>query len=117
MKLKPIRDFLLAMPKSVESTPFGPDVLVYKVGNKMFALLGWQNMPVTVNLKCDPEHAIELRERYAAIAPGYHMNKKLWNTLTLDSSLEPELVFEQVRDSYDLIVAGLTKKARAEYGL
>jgi len=114
MRLKPIRDHLLAYPGSVEGTPFGPEVLVYKVGGKLFALLVWQNQPVTVNLKCDPEHAIELRERFAAITPGYHMNKRHWNTLTLDHSLPDELVFELTRDSYDLIVAKLSKAARAE---
>jgi len=114
MKLKPIRDHLLAFPGAVEETPFGPEVLVYKVAGKMFALLGWQNLPVTVNLKCDPEYAIELRERHAAIEPGYHMNKRHWNTLTLDSSLPDELVFELARDSYDLIVSKLPKAKRAE---
>lgn len=117
MKLKPIRDFLLAMPGSVESTPFGPDVLVFKAGNKMFALLVWQEQPLRMNLKCDPERAIDLRERHAAIDPGFHMNKQHWNTVTLDSSLETEFVFDQVRHSHELIVAGLTKKARLESGL
>lgn len=113
MKLQRIRDHLLAMPGSEETTPFGPEVLVYKVGGKMFALLGWQNLPVTVNLKCDPERAVLLREEHAAIAPGYHMNKQHWNTLTLDRTLDDALVFELVQHSYDLIVASLTKKARA----
>jgi len=114
MRLKPIRDFLLDFPGAVEETPFGPDVLVYKVGGRMFALLGWKNMPLTVNLKCDPERAFELRERHAAIQPGYHMDKRNWNTLTLDESLSRELVFELARDSYDLIVAKLPKNKRAE---
>lgn len=113
MKLQRIRDHLLAMTGSEETTPFGPEVLVYKVGGKMFALLGWQNLPVTVNLKCDPERAVLLREEHAAIAPGYHMNKQHWNTLTLDRTLDDALVFELVQHSYDLIVASLTKKARA----
>lgn len=113
IKLAAIRKKLQGMPGSHECTPFGPEVLVYKVGNKMFALLGWQNIPTTVNLKCDPDRAVELRERFEAIAPGYHMNKQLWNTLTLDRSLDRELVWELVQHSYDLIVASLTKKARA----
>ena len=114
MKLKPIRDYLLSLPDAAEDTPFGPDVLVFRVGGKMFALMGWQNQPITVNLKCDPEYAIELRERYGAIAPGYHMNKQHWNTLTLDSTLPNELVFELARDSYEMVRASLTKKKRAE---
>ena len=114
MKLKPIRDFLLSLPGAVEETPFGPEVLVYKVQGKMFGLLGWKNRPLTVNLKCDPERAFELRERHAAIEPGYHMNKRHWNTLVLDNSLPSELVFELARDSYDLIVAKLPKRLRAE---
>lgn len=113
VKLAAIRKKLQAMPGSLECTPFGPEVLVYKVGGKMFALLGWQNIPTTVNLKCDPDRAVELREQFEAIAPGYHMNKQLWNTLTLDRSLDRELVWELVQHSYDLIVASLTKKARA----
>lgn len=116
MKLKPIRDHLLSLPHATEDTPFGPDVLVFRVGGKMFALLGWQNQPITLNLKCDPEYAIELRERYAAITPGYHMNKQHWNTLSLDATLPNELVFELVRNSYDMIRASLTKKKRAELG-
>jgi len=114
MKLKPIRDYLLSMKGSAEDTPFGPEVLVFRVGGKMFGLMGWQRQPITLNLKCDPEYAIELRERHGAIAPGYHMNKQHWNTLTLDSSLPDELVFELVRDSYNLILASLPKKKRAE---
>lgn len=114
MKLKPIRDHLLAYPGASEGTPFGPDVLVYKVCGKMFALVGWQNLPVTINLKCDPEHSIELREQHQAIEPGYHMNKRHWITLTLDSSLSEQLVFGLVQDSYALIVSNLPKRLRAE---
>jgi len=110
----PIRDFLLGLPGASEETPFGPDALVYKVGGKMFALLGWKNQPLTVNLKCDPERAFELRERYSAIKPGYHMNKRHWNTLVLDGSLPRQLVFELARDSFDLIVAKLPRSQRTE---
>lgn len=90
---------LQSMPGSRECTPFGPEVLVYKVGGKLFALVGWQNLPPTVNLKCDPERAVELRERFAAITPGYHMNKQHWNTLTLDTSLSADLVHELIQHS------------------
>jgi len=113
VKLAALRAHLAAMPGAEETTPFGPEVLVFKVGGKMFALVGWQNLPVTVNLKCDPERAVLLRERFAAVAPGYHMNKQHWNTLTLEGTLPPDLVRELIQHSYDLIVASLTKKARA----
>ncbi|MDF1799634.1 MAG: MmcQ/YjbR family DNA-binding protein [Planctomycetota bacterium] len=115
MRLATIRDHLLAMPGSVESQPFGPDVLVFKVANKMFALVGWKNDPLTINLKADPDDAVLQRERHAAINPGYHMSKVHWNTVTLDKSLADDDVFELVQASYDLILGSLTKKARADF--
>ena len=115
MKLGTIRDALLAKQAVTEEQPFGPDVLVYKVAGKMYALVGWKNDPLTVNLKADPEDAIAQRERHAAIAPGYHMSKKHWNTVTLDGSLPEDYVLELAQASYDLIVASFTRKQRAEY--
>ena len=113
MDFEAFRDRCLTLPGVTEGFPFGPDVLVFKVAGKMFALLALEAIPPTANLKCDPERAIELRDAYDGITPGYHMNKQLWNTLTLDRSLDRELVWELVQHSYDLIVASLTKKARA----
>lgn len=92
--------------------PFGPDVLVYKVGGKAFALTVPDQFPSRMNLKCDPERAIALREEYEAIVPGYHMNKRHWNTLMLDGSLPSKLVRELIDHSYDLVVAGLPRAAR-----
>ena len=112
--LEPLREYTLSKPGAEETFPFGPEVMVMKVGGKMFALIGWEKVPVTINLKCDPERAIELREQYSGVAPGYHMNKKLWNTVTMDGSVDRELVQELVDHSYELIVASLTKKAQAE---
>jgi len=108
------RSCLMAMEKVTEETPFGPDVLVYKVLGKMFATLGFKDEVGRMNLKCDPERAVELREEYEAIFPGYHMNKKHWNTLILDGSLEANLVVELVEHSYGLVVAGMPKKLREE---
>ena len=102
----------LALPGVEETTPFGPEVLVYKVAGKMFALATPEEHPQRVNLKCDPERALELRDRYEDIIPGYHMNKKHWNTLMLGGRLPTALVRELIKDSYDLVVASLPKKAR-----
>lgn len=103
---------ILSKPGAEETTPFGPDALVYKVCGKMFALTEPDEFPAYLNLKCDPERALELRDRFAAIAPGYHMNKRHWNTVLLDGSLPGTLVRELIDHSYDLVVAGLPKALR-----
>lgn len=95
-----------------EETPFGPEVLVYKVLGKMFATLGFENEVGRMNLKCDPDRALELRDEHEAVLPGYHMNKKHWNTLVLDGSLSGDLVSELIDHSYDLVVEGMSKKLR-----
>jgi predicted DNA-binding protein (MmcQ/YjbR family) len=100
-----------------ETTPFGPDVLVYKVGGKMFALATPEEFPHSVNLKCDPERAIDLRDRYEDIQPGYHMNKRHWNTLLLGGRLSSKLIVELIDHSYQLVVASLSRKVRAELSL
>lgn len=105
----------LSLPEVVEDTPFGPDVLVFKIGGKLFALTDPGDMPPTMNLKCDPERALALRDQYAAIQPGYHMNKRHWNTLTLDGSLPAALVRELINHSYELVVNGLSAKARKSW--
>ena len=116
MKPDELRDYLLSKPAVTEETPFGPEVLVYKVKGKMFATLGFEvEEGVDVgrtNLKCDPERALELRADHDAIVPGYHMNKRHWNTLILDGSLKPKLVRELCDHSWELVVAGLPKKDR-----
>jgi predicted DNA-binding protein (MmcQ/YjbR family) len=113
MEIDEIRDHLLGMPGARESTPFGEDTLVYKVGGKMFALIGIEWLPPRVNLKCDPERAIELREAHPeGVLPGYHMNKSHWNTVVL-TEVPRALVLELCEHSRDLVVAGLTRKARA----
>ena len=106
------RDYLLSMPATTEETPFGPEVLVYKVGGKMFATLGLEDDIGRTNLKCDPQRATDLRLEHPQILPGYHMNKKHWNTLVLDGSLQPALVRALIDHSYDLVRASLTQKIR-----
>lgn len=107
----------LSLPQVEETTPFGPDVLVYKVGGKMFALATPEEFPHSVNLKCDPERAIDLRDRYEDIQPGYHMNKRHWNTLVLGGRLTSKLIVELIDHSYQLVVASLSRKVRAELSL
>ena len=104
----------LAKPGAEETTPFGPDALVYKVAGKMFALAVPDDFPARINLKCDPERAVLLRDEYPAIIPGYHMSKRHWNTVTLDGSLPAALVRELIDHSYDLVVAGLPKAERVK---
>lgn len=93
--------------------PFGKETLVFKVFGKMFALTGVE-MFQSMNLKCDPERAIELRERYDGIKPGYHMNKTHWNTVSTDGSVDDRLLIELINHSYDLVFASLPKKIRDE---
>lgn len=106
----------LSKPGAEETTPFGPDVLVYKVGGKMFGLASPDDFPPSINLKCDPERAMLLREEHEAITPGYHMNKRHWNTVVLDGSVPAGLVGELIDHSYELVVASLPKQRRPERG-
>ncbi len=112
MILETFRTHCLKKKGVTEETPFGPDTLVYKVKGKMFALTGIDDF-TSVNLKADPEDAIDLRERYDAVLPGYHMNKKHWNTVLIDGSIPDRLILEWLENSYQLVVAGLTKKEKA----
>ena len=102
--------------KVTEGFPFGEDVLVFKVHRKIFLLLLLDVHPQKINLKCDPERAIELRERYDAVQPGYHMNKKHWNTVALDGSIPPREIRAMIDHSYDLVSGDLKKapKKRAK---
>ena len=93
-----------------ESLPFGPETLVFKVMGKAFLLAGMDESPLQFNVKCDPEKAIELREQYPCVKPGYHMNKKHWNTVVVDGSVPNRLLQQWITDSYNLVVGGLTKK-------
>ena len=97
-----------------ESFPFDENTLVFKVGGKMFLLLDINSNPVEFNAKCDPLKAIELRERFGCVLPGFHMNKVHWNTIVCNSIAPKKLIFTWIDDSYNLIVDGLPKKARGE---
>jgi len=114
VELEDLRELCLQMAGVTEGYPFGEDVLVFKVMGKVFCLMSLDAVPSTVNLKCEPEKAIDLREQYDAIAPGYHMNKKHWNTLTLDGSIPSDLCAELLTHSYDRVVAGLTRAKKLE---
>ncbi len=107
----------LSLPLAEETTPFGPDVLVYKVAGKLFALTVPDDYPARVNLKCAPERAVELRDEYASIIPGYHMNKRHWNTILLDGTVPSKLVHDLVLHSYQLVVASMPAKTRKSLGL
>ncbi|MDC6367686.1 MULTISPECIES: MmcQ/YjbR family DNA-binding protein [Flavobacteriaceae] len=114
MNVEEFRHVCLLKKGVTEEFPFDEHTLVFKVMGKMFALVALNRLPPQCNLKCDPEKAIELREEYDGdIIPGYHMNKKHWNTLFLDN-LSPNLIQELMGHSYDLVVSGLTKKLKEE---
>jgi predicted DNA-binding protein (MmcQ/YjbR family) len=102
----------LALPGAREEFPFGDEVSVFKVGGKMFALCPLDGHPLQLSVKCDPELAAQLRATYPAIAPGYHLNKRHWNTITLDGSLPDQMVTDLLGDSYDLVVASLPQARR-----
>ena len=112
MKLEPLRQLLLKKAGATEETPFGPEALVYKVMGKMFALIAWEDNPLRITLKCDPNLALALRDLYPAVIPGYHMNKKHWNTIILDDSVPEKQFLDLIDESYDLVVKGLKKADR-----
>lgn len=114
MTLDDICTYCLAKAGTSQRMPFGDGVLVFFVGAKMFALVSLDEFPLSVNLKCDPERAIELREQYEDILPGYHMNKKHWNTLKITSKLPLRLIKELIDHSYNLVLNSLPKKEREE---
>lgn len=113
MNIESLRAYCLAKPAVEETLPFGPDTLVYKVGGKMFLLTGLDREPLSFNVKCDPDLAEELRERYEAVQPGYHMNKKHWNTITVDGTVSAKLMREWIDHSYNLVVDSLPAKLKA----
>jgi predicted DNA-binding protein (MmcQ/YjbR family) len=109
-----LREYCLAKPGASEDTPFGPDVLVFKVGGKMFALAAIDAVPTTVNLKCNPDLALDLRDRYEQIRPGYHMNKKHWNTVEIERGIPAVELRRMIDHSYELVVESLPRARRAK---
>jgi len=113
MNIEEYRAFCLNKKGVTEGFPFGEETLVFKVMNKMFALTGVESF-ASVNLKCDPELAIELREEFYSIIPGYHMSKKHWNTIEMEGDVTDNKIYELIDLSYNLVVKGMTKKLREE---
>jgi predicted DNA-binding protein (MmcQ/YjbR family) len=102
MNIETLREYCINKPQATEGFPFGEDTLVFKVKGKVFALANLDG-DLSINLKCDPDYAIELREKYPSVTPGYHMNKKHWNTVILDGSVPDKEVFAWIDRSYDLV--------------
>jgi len=110
MNIEQIREHCLKKKGVTEEFPFDEETPVFKVMGKIFLLASLEKIPLQINLKCDPEFAVELRERYDKVLPGYHMNKKHWNTVTIDNSISPKEVLEWIDHSYELVVNSLSKK-------
>src|SRR5438270_13585949 len=113
MDLAKFREYCLSKPQTTEGTPFGPDVVVFKVGGKMFALASLDQVPATANLKCDPDLALELRDRYEQLRPGYHRNKKHWNTVEIEGGIRETELRKMIDHSYDLVVQSLPRPSRS----
>ena len=109
-----LRDYMLGMPHTMDDFPFGPDAMVFRVAGKIFGIMPWEENPISISLKCDPERAVQLREQHPGITGAYHLNKTHWNGVRMDDSVSLELVKELMDHSYELIVASLPKKVREE---
>jgi predicted DNA-binding protein (MmcQ/YjbR family) len=103
MNIETIRDYCLSKPGAEETLPFGPDVIVFKVNGKVFLLLPLDTEELRFNVKCDPDLAIELREQYSSVLPGWHMSKKHWNTIVVDGTVPSKLIREWIDHSYELV--------------
>ncbi len=115
MNIEAFREYCLSKKGVTEHFPFDEQTLVFKVMGKMFALSGLERIPAQVNLKCDPERAVQLREAHPDfIFGGYHMSKKHWNTVILENSIPPQMILDLIDHSYDLVVRGLSKKLQEE---
>jgi predicted DNA-binding protein (MmcQ/YjbR family) len=110
MNIEQLCEYCLSKPGAEETLPFGPDTLVFKVGGKAFLLTGLESSDLQFNVKCDPDLAVELREEFACVQPGYHMNKKHWNTIIVDGSASIKKLKEWIDHSYDLVTESLPKK-------
>lgn len=114
MNLEAFRAYCLTRPGATEGLPFGETALVFKVSGKMFALAAMDSVPPSVNLKCDPDRALELRDRYEEVTPGYHMNKRHWNTVEIEGAITDAELRALIDHSYALVVASLPKARRPE---
>jgi predicted DNA-binding protein (MmcQ/YjbR family) len=111
-----LREWCLARPGVTEEMPFGPVTTVFKVEGKLFALSALDSEPLQISLKCDPDLAEALRRDYEAVRPGYHLNKRHWNTIVCDGSLSDQMVLDMLEDSYDLVVSAMPRKTRERLG-
>lgn len=116
MNIEELRTYCLEKKHVTESLPFDESTLVFKVVDKMFALTGLERFPHAVNVKCNPEIAIELRESYESVTGAYHMNKKHWNTIVLEGDVTTEELKKWIDHSYDLVINSFTKKKQKEFG-
>ena len=114
MNIESLQQHCLAKKGVTEELPFGPDNLVYKVGGKMFLLASLDADPLQFNAKCDPDEAEQLRDQYDCVLPGYHMNKKHWNTVIVDGSVSDKLLHQWIDASYNLVFDSLPKKIKQE---
>ena len=112
MTIETVRDLALTLPGVTEDFPFDDSTLAFRVGGKIFVLIGVDRIPPAFNAKCDPERAIELRGEWTGVLPGYHMNKKHWNTVLLDGSVPASLVEELVRHAWELVYRALPRRER-----
>jgi predicted DNA-binding protein (MmcQ/YjbR family) len=110
MNIESLSEYCLSKPGAEETLPFGPDTLVFKVNGKVFLLVGLDAEDLRFNVKCDPDKAIELREEYPCVLPGFHMNKKHWNTILVDGSVSNALLKEWIDHSYTLVAPKVKKK-------
>jgi predicted DNA-binding protein (MmcQ/YjbR family) len=117
MNEEEIREYCLAKRGTEEGFPFDESTLVFKVCGKMFLLLGLDDRPVQFNVKCEPAKALELREKYSCVLPGYHMNKNHWNTIICDGSVSKKHILQWIDDSYMLVTQSLSAKQRKTIGL
>jgi predicted DNA-binding protein (MmcQ/YjbR family) len=113
MNIEELRTYCMHKPGVTEEFPFGESTIVFKVAGKIFALADLQSSPVSFNLKCDPELAVQLRDTYSCVTPGYHMNKKHWNTVIADATVPRRMLEEWVDNSYRLVVSGLSKNQKS----
>src|SRR3954451_2825660 len=116
MRAAGLRRYCLSFAGSVETFPFNPETSVFKVEGKMFALTQLAGRPLSVSLKCEPELAEQLRRTHAEVTPGYHLNKRHWNTVLVDGSLPEQMVRDMIEDSYDLVVSSLSRARQAALG-
>jgi predicted DNA-binding protein (MmcQ/YjbR family) len=118
MNIEELRTYCLSKNAVTEGFPFGPETLVFKIGDKIFLLTGLDNHPLSFNVKCDPEWAVELREQYPhSVIPGYHMNKKHWNTIIMNGELNASQIKDFIDHSYNIVLESLPKKIREQLSM